>query len=144
MLGRTAWLDDSIFGTPIGGDVNFRLQQHERGYDDDTEPMRDVFAETGYGTVSDGSTIMMVDQCQPDMKWFGTDGAVTITLKAVRYPGGPQQQYGPYSVTPTTQFFSTRVRSKQVAMRYDWAPLLGYSARVGATAFRVKPAGTRP
>jgi hypothetical protein len=143
-LVRTAWLDDNIFGPPLGGDTNFRVQQHEMGYDDDTEPMSNVFAETGYGTVSDGSTIMLVDQCEPDMKWFGNDGAVTFTLKSLRYPGGPQNQFGPYSVTPTTQFFSTRVRAKLVAQRIDWAPLMGYSARVGATAFRVKPAGTRP
>ncbi len=143
-LLRTAWLDNSIYGTPLGGDVNYRIQQHEQGFDDDDGPMRDVFAETGYGTVSDGSTIMSVDQVQPDMKWFGNDGGVTITLKAVKYPGGPETQFGPYSVTSTTQFFSTRVRSKQVAVRYDWAPIMGYSARVGATAFRVKPAGTRP
>jgi hypothetical protein len=143
-LERTAWLDDSIMGSPLGADFNFRIQQHEIGYDDDTEPMRDVSIETGYGTVSDGSVIMMVDQCQPDMTWFGQDGGVTLTLKTLKYPGGPQQQYGPYSVTPTTQFFSTRTRAKLMAMRCDWAPILGYSARVGATAFRVKPAGTRP
>ncbi len=143
-LQRTAWLDDSIFGPPLGGDSNFRVQQHEQGYDDDTEPMSNVFAETGYGTVADGATIMSVDQCQPDFKWFGNDGGVNVTLKAVRYPGGPVQEYGPYSCTPTTQYFSTRIRSKQIALRYDWEPLLGYSARVGATAFRVKRAGSRP
>lgn len=143
-LPRTAWIDNSIFGTPLGADFNYRIQQHEMGYDDDGGPMQNVYAETGYGRMNSGTDIMSVDQCQPDMKWFGENGAVNFILKTVQYPGGPVTEYGPYSVTPTTQYFSTRTRAKQIAQRIEWAPLTGFSARVGATTFRVKPAGRRP
>lgn len=143
-LQRTSWIDNSIFGTPLATDFSPYIQQHEVGYDDDGDPMQNVYAETGYGRMDQGSTILSITQCQPDMKWFGDNGAVNIVLKTVQYPGGPVTRYGPYSVTPTTQFFSMRVRAKQVALRYEWAALTGYSARVGATSFLVKPAGTRP
>lgn len=143
-LPRTAWCEENIFGAPLGADHNYLIQQHEIGFDDDGEPMRNVYAETGYGRMQQGETIISIDQCQPDMKWLGEGGAVDVVLKTVQYPGGPITEYGPYSVTPTTQFFSTRVRAKQVALRYEWNAIEGFSARVGATTFRTKPAGTRP
>lgn len=144
VLPRSAWIDSSVWGPPLGADANFRIQQHERGYDDDDQPMRDVFAETGYSALGDGSTILLIDQVQPDFRWFGRDGEVTVTLKTVNYSSAPIQNHERYSMTPGTQFFSTRARARYAAMRYEWSPLLGFSARVGATAFRVKPAGRRP
>jgi hypothetical protein len=52
--------------------------------------------------------------------------------------------YGPYSVTPTTRFFNPRARGRMVAVRYDWTPLFGFSARVGAPTYKVVPTGRRP
>ena len=143
VLSRSAWIDNSVWGTPLGADANYLVQQHERGYDDDIEPMRDVYAETGFTELSDGSMMMSIDQVQPDFKWFGVGGGVKVRLRAINYAGGSQHLYGPYSTTPTTQYFSTRVRARYVAVRYEWEPLLGFSARVGATTFRVKPAGRK-
>jgi len=144
VLPGSAWIDTSVWGTPLRADKNFRIQQHERGYDDDDEPMRGVFAETGYSEVGDGSVMLLIDQVQPDFRWFGRDGEVTITLKTTNYPSGIVRNHERYSMTPETQFFSTRARARYAAMRYEWSPLRGFSARVGATTFRVKAAGKRP
>ena len=92
VLGRTAWINTNIFGPPLGADLNYRVQQHETGFDDDDQPMRGVFAETGYAEIGDGTTIPMVDQCQPDFKWFGKNGAVNLTLKTLSYAGSKPQQ----------------------------------------------------
>lgn len=143
-LPRTAWIDNSIWGTPLGADANFRVQQHERGYDDDDQPMRGVFAETGYAELGDGSTMLSIHECQPDFKWFGRDGALRVSLRAQNYSGGPDHLYGPWSMTPGTQFFCPRVRARRVAVRYEWEPLRGYSARVGTPSYKVKPTGRRP
>lgn len=124
-----------------------RIQQHELGNDNDTVAMSGVFAETGYSDIKDGSDIMMVDQMIPDFKWYGTNaenGAVNVTLRAVNYANGKSYSVGPYSTTPTTQFASLRVRARQLAMRLEWAPILGFGARLGAITFRVKTAGARP
>jgi hypothetical protein len=143
-LKRSAWLDNSIWGTPLGADKNNLVQQHERGYDDDDQPMSGVFAETGFTELGDGSMMMAIDECEPDLKWFGANGGVKIKLKAVNYAQGPQHYYGPYSMTPGTQFFAPHVRTRYVALRYEWEPIMGYSARLGSTTFRVKPAGRMP
>jgi hypothetical protein len=143
-LQRSAWLDNSVWGTPLGADKRNLVQQHERGFDADDEPMVGVYAETGFIELADGSNMMMVDEVHPDFKWFGLNGGVKVTLKAANYPEGPKHDFGPYSMTPTTQFFNPRVRARYVALRYDWDPLPGFSARVGACTYRVKPAGRRP
>lgn len=145
LLRRSAWIDNSVWGTPLGADSTTKLiQQHERGFDDDDQPMRGVFAETGYTELSDGSVMLSIDQVQPDFKWFGLDGEVQVTLKTTNYPGGPVQNHERYSMTPATQFFSPRVRARYAAIRYEWSALRGFSARVGATTFRVKATGRRP
>jgi hypothetical protein len=143
-LDRSAWIDTSIWGTPLGADGNNLVQQHERGFDDDGNPMEDVFVESGFTELSDGSQMLSVHQCHPDFKWFGNNGEVKVSLKMRSYPEGPEQHFGPFSMTPTTQFFNPRARGRYVAMRYDWSPLFGFSARVGATTYLVKPAGRRP
>jgi hypothetical protein len=144
-LTRTSWLDQSIWGTPLGADENLLVQQHERGFDADGQPMTDVFIESGFTEISDGSAMMSISQCHPDFKWFGNNGEVQIRLKGKNYPeDGPAKVYGPFSVTPTTRFFDPRLRARYVAIRYDWSPVLGFSARVGAVTYRVKQTGRRP
>jgi hypothetical protein len=145
-LTRTAWVDQSIWGMPLGADENQLVQQHERGFDADGEPMEDVFIESGFTELGDGSIMTSIHQCHPDFKWFGDNGEVQIRLKAKNYPGEEEvvSVYGPFSVTPTTRFFDPRLRGRYVAIRYDWSPILGFSARVGAVTYRVKPTGRRP
>jgi hypothetical protein len=155
---RSAWLDESVWGMPLGADTTLmlpapgatlseprnRIQQHEVGFDDDDQPMTGVFVETGYTELGDGTAIMLIDQCHPDLKWFGLNGGVKISLRGTNYPQGPNHLYGPFSMTPGTQWFNPRVRARYSAIRYDWEPVKGFSARVGATTFHVKPAGKLP
>ena len=46
-------------------------------------------------------------------------------------------------MTETTQFFNPRARGRHIAARFDWVARKGFSARVGATLLRFKPAGTQ-
>jgi len=145
-LQRSAWIDNSIWGTPLGADANYLVQQHERSFDDDGQPMTGVYAESGYTEIATGDQMMSVHQVHPDFKWFGRNGEVQLRFKAKNYPGdeGIVNTYGPFSITPTTRFFDPRLRARYVAMRYDWAPIAGFSARVGAVTFKIKPTGRRP
>ena len=143
-LERTAWIDNNVWGTPLGADANNLVQQHEHGFDADDQPMTGVYAETGFNEIGDGSVVMLLDEAQPDFKWFGLNGGVQVTLKAANYANGPRHHYGPYSMTSGRQFFNPRVRARYVALRYDWEPVKGFSARVGACTYRLKPAGRRP
>ena len=141
---RTAWIDENIFGPPLGADNDSRIQQHETGFDDDGQPMLDVSATTGYADLGDGQDMMSVSKCIPDLKWFGVNGGVDLVLNATSYPNGKVISHGPFSITSDTQWFTTRLRARQVSMQFNWRAELGFSARLGATRFDVKPTGTHP
>jgi len=145
-LPRTAWIDNSIWGTPLGADANKLVQQHERGFDADDQPMRGVFIESGYTELGDGTAMMSIHQCHPDFKWFGHNGEVRLTIKMKAYPNEdcPVFEYGPFSMTKDTQFFDPRARGRYAAIRYEWSPRRGFSARVGAPTYHIKPTGKRP
>lgn len=143
-LVRTAWIDNNVFGNPLGADGNRRIQQHERGYDNDTVAMSGVYAETGFADIGEGDDLMLVKQVIPDFKWFGEDGSVNIKLKTKNYPGDQYQVYGPQSVTNTTQFAPFWARARSIAMRFEWAAKLGFSARLGSPRVRGQPAGRNP
>lgn len=144
-LARTAWIDQSIFGTPIATDTSLIVQQHETGYDANGSAMTGVFAQTGYMDISDGTELVKIDQIIPDFKWFGSPpyGSIQMTVYATNYPGQPAQAYGPYTITPTTTFIPCRIRARQAAFKFAWSNNAGFSARLGAIRLRIAPSGRR-
>jgi len=141
-LERTAWIDTNIFGMPIAVSGDKYLQQHETGYNDDDAPIL-ASARSGYIDIAEGRDFPFFDQIIPDMKWFGDDPStqqVTFTLYSRRYPGGPESTIGPYTVTPSTQYISTRGRGRQVAFQVD-STTANMSWRFGAPRLRIAPSG---
>jgi len=143
-LTRSAWLDNSVFGTPLGADGNFHIQQHESGYDDDGSAMANVFAESGYGMIADGDQMMLITRCIPDFKWFGSGGSVNITLGTTNYPADSEVDTLLGAASPTTEWLPARARARQIAIRLDWAAATGFGARLEALRFVTAAAGRRP
>lgn len=144
-LGRTTWIDQSVFGEPMGADLNLHIQQHEIGYDDDDVAMAGVFIESGYADTANGDAIMTTDEFIPDLKWFGeVPGAINLTLKGVKYPQGPIKVKGPYGMDMSNRHIRPRMRARSIAIRLDWIARLGYNARVGAMRIRTAFSGRRP
>lgn len=138
-LIRTAWIDQSLFGTPMGVDGTGLVQQHEIGYTDNGTPMTNVYAESGYADLTDGQEMAFVDQLIPDAKTYDSDARWTMTVYSTSYPGTSPVAHGPYNVTPTTKFITMRARARQIAIRVDFD---GESfVRVGANRYRIAPAG---
>ena len=77
-LGRTAWINESVLGPPIGAAMNRYIYQHETSPDADGQPMYSSF-ETGYFVMSEADVKMFVDQVWPDMKWGYFDGTASGT-----------------------------------------------------------------
>jgi hypothetical protein len=124
-LARTAWINESVLGPPIGAGTDNYIYQHETSNDADGQPMTPYF-QTGYYTMNDGDEKTFVDQIWPDMKWgFNRgyeNGAMTyqapiaslqITFYVADYPGDTPKQYGPYTMTQSTPFNIPICRSRQ-------------------------------
>ncbi len=144
ILGRSAWIDQSVLGPPIGADPNtLYLQQHETSPDADGQPMSPSF-RTGYFAMADGDLKTFVDQVWPDMKfgYYGgmANATVNITFYTTDYPGDTPVAYGPYPVTQTTEFISPRFRARLVAIEISSSDI-GSFWRIGNIRYRLAPDG---
>ena len=127
LVGRTAWIDQSVLGPPIGAaaatsvvgqTTGFYIYQHETDNNADGTAMQSGFT-TGYASLSEGDNLIFIDQVWPDMKWGFVDepktAEVKLTFYVTNYPGDPPIEYGPYTVTRQTQYLSVRMRGRLIA-----------------------------
>lgn len=139
VLGRTAWVDQSVLGPPIGADPDsLLLYQHETSNDADGQVMPSSF-QTGYYTLGEGDFKTFIDWVWPDMKWGqfiqAQRATVQITFLVVDYPGDTPQVFGPYPVNVATKYFYTRLRGRLVAVKIS-SNDLGSFWRIGNIRYR--------
>lgn len=138
-LGRSAWVDQSVLGPPIGVDPeNLYIYQHETSNDADGAAMNSSF-QTGYYALEEGDYKTFIDWIWPDMKWGAYNAAqsatVQITFYVADYPGDSPVAYGPYSVTKATEYFYTRFRARLVSIKISSSDL-GSFWRIGNIRYR--------
>ena len=152
LVGRTAWIDQSVLGSPIGAaaatsvagqTTGFYIYQHETSNNADGAAMDSGFT-TGYSALSEGDQMMFIDQVWPDMKWGFVDEAKTaevkITFYVTNYPGDEPIQYGPYTVTQGTQYLSVRMRGRLISMSVSSTDTDSFW-RIGAIRYRYQSDG---
>lgn len=142
-LARTAWLDQSVLGAPIGAAQDRLIFQHETSTDADGAAMNSYF-QTGYFTLQEGDMQTFVDQLWPDMKWGYYDGTqaanVRITFYVTDYPGQTPRIHGPYNVTQATQYITPRLRGRLVSIKIE-SNDVGSFWRLGNIRYRLQSDG---
>lgn len=142
-LSRTAWINESVLGPPIGAGLNQFIYQHETSPDADGQPMNSYF-QTGYFVMTEADLKMFIDQVWPDMKWGyydGTQGAnVKLTFYVSDYPGETPIAYGPFTLTQATQFITPRFRGRLVSIRIS-SDDIGTWWRLGNIRYRFQQDG---
>jgi len=142
-LARTAWINQSVLGNPIGAAPTGYIYQHETSPDADGQPMVSNFT-TGYFAMAEGDVLTFVDQVWPDMKWGyygGTQNAnVQITFNYLSYPGDTPYTDGPYTVTQATQYVSPRFRGRLMSITIGTSDI-GSFWRIGNIRYRLQPDG---
>jgi hypothetical protein len=144
VLGRSAWIDVTVLGNPIGSDLNGVIWQHEQGHDAGTIAMDSTF-QTGYWNIADGNEMSFVDWIIPDMTFAPYGGSnpkavLNLTFYATDYPGGPVRTYGPYSYNQSTQYINTRIRGRLMSMKLEGMDLNTFW-RIGRIRYRYAPDG---
>lgn len=143
-LSRTAWIDQSVLGPPIGASPSdLLLYQHETSNDAAGTAMLPFF-QTGYYAIAEGDQKSFIDWIWPDMKWGKFNQAQTATVQitffVTDYPGDTPKQFGPYSVTQATEFFYTRLRGRLISVKISSSDL-GSFWRIGNIRYRFAPDG---
>jgi hypothetical protein len=142
-LSRTAWINESVLGPPIGAGADRYIYQHETSTDADGQPINASF-QTGYFALSDADVKMFIDQVWPDMKWGyygGTQNAqVNLTFYVTDYAGQPPLSYGPFNLTQSTTYITPRFRGRLVSIKVE-SDDLGSFWRIGNIRYRIQPDG---
>lgn len=143
VLTRTAWINESVLGPPIGAGSDQYLYQHEMSPDADGMPMLPSF-QTGYFAMSDGDWKIFVDQIWPDMK-YGYEGGsqnatVEMTFYVADYPGDTPREYGPYLMTSSSTYLTPRFRGRLVSIKVS-SDDLGTWWRLGLIRYRMQNDG---
>lgn len=144
-MDRTAWIDQSVLGPPIGASSQGFIYQHETSPNADGLPLTSSFT-TGYFYLAEGEEFAFVDQVIPDFKWGTFSGSpnaqIQITFNVVDFPGDTPRTYGPYTVTQAVQYISVRFRGRLMSVTVASADLDSFW-RIGSIKYRYAPAGRR-
>lgn len=144
-LGRSAWIDVTVLGNPIGADLLGNIYQHDTGYNAGTIAMDSSF-QTGYWAISDGNELSFVDWILPDFIWNvfsgGTPANLALTFYSVDYPGDIPRVYGPYSFSQGTEYINTRIRGRLLSMKVEGMDLNSFW-RLGKVRYRFATDGRR-
>lgn len=143
-LARSAWIDQSVVGPPVGADPNsLYIYQHETSTDADGQALNASFT-TGYFALSEGEYKTFIDQFWPDFKYGYFDGmqnaTINLTFYAVDYPGQTPRTYGPYTITQGTTFLTPRIRARLLAFQIS-SNDVGSFWRIGDNRYRFMPDG---
>lgn len=146
VLTRTAFIDHSPVGNPIGTDENNRLQEHETGADDDGNAMNE-YIQTGYMDIAEGEDYPTVKRLLPDQVLDATGAFIELptlqyTVYAVNYAGDPPRQKGPFVVDEQTSYRIVKSRGRMVSAKVGFSSL-GAFWRLGAPRFLIGPSGRR-
>jgi hypothetical protein len=142
-MERSAWINQSVLGPPIGASPEGYIYQHEVSNDAAGVAMQSSFS-TGYFMLADGEEMSFIDLVIPDFKYsmYGNtvSANVQITFNITDYPWNAGRVYGPYTVNTATPLINLRARGRFVSMTVSSADL-GSFWRLGGCKFRFAPDG---
>lgn len=143
-LARTSW-GSTEAALPPAVTLDRYIVEQEQGYDAAGTAFADVHLLSGYQDLEDGEQMYKVDMVVPDFKWRGDDPSLQLTFYAIDQPSDEEtpRSYGPYTVTPSTKWFSIfpALRGRQISVEIDG--VAGWW-RLGAIRLRTAPSGKRP
>lgn len=142
-VSRSAWINESVLGPPIGAALNSYIYQHETSPDADGQAM-DSYFQTGYFVLSEADVKTFIDQVWPDMKWGYFNGSqnanILLTFYVADYAGQNPTVYGPFTLTQATTYVTPRFRGRLVSIRIE-SNDIGSWWRIGNFRYRLQSDG---
>lgn len=142
LTARTCWIDDNVFGAPIGADLNSLLQQAETGNDADGTPLPSSIT-SGWFAISETDYATYIERLIGDLIVTGGTQQVFVTIQTQNWPTGPITTYGPFPwVSGGTGPPFSMVHARGKLARITIASTdLGVFWRLGRIRFLEQPAG---
>jgi hypothetical protein len=67
---------------------------------------------------AEGENLYMVDRIIPDAT-MGANSTVSLYMNTRKYPNASETIKGPFNITSTTEKISTRVKGRQIALKFE-------------------------
>lgn len=142
LLARTSWVDDNVFGAPIGAATTGYLQQTEQGYDADGVPLP-ASVTSGWFALSETDYAIYIERLIGDFIVTGGSTTIKITIFTQNWPEGPVTTYGPYNWTAgsiANSFTMIHARGRLARIKIESSDL-GVFWRNGRIRYLGQPAG---
>lgn len=136
-----SWIDQNIFGPPIGGHEDGLVDQHDTGFDANGEPAP-YSLTSGIIMISEGDETTFVRDVIPDFATRGTSPSISLTVSFYDYPNKSPRVHGPYTLTNSTQVVHPRGRGRGIQFTFSGDDL-GTFMRLGNVRYRGQPDGKR-
>lgn len=144
-LARSAWIDQSPVGEPVGADPTGIIYQHEISPDADGQPMLPSF-RTGFFQIADGEELTFIDWMIPDFTYgyeaSAPSAILQVTVYFQDYPNAAVKSAGPFTVSAATEYVNLRLRGRMVSLEIS-SNDLGSWWRFGGLRFRSTADGKR-
>lgn len=141
-VGRTAWLDWSIWGQPMGVKADGTVCQHEIGFNDLESPLV-ASVRSGWFLLTEGAYFINIRRLFPDFKL--SDGAtlyINIYYKNSDNEDEPERVRGPFAITSATKFVKVKGRGVLASIEI-YSTDEDVSWRMGRLRYLGQPAGRR-
>jgi len=118
-MDRTAWND--AFGSrekPFAFSPQGFLYNHETGTSNDGAAMTAFIEAAPREITAEGENLYMVDRIIPDAT-MGANSTVSLYMNTRKYPNAIETIKGPFNITSTTEKISTRVKGRQIALKFE-------------------------
>lgn len=141
-ISRTCWLDDNVYGAPIGTDLDANMQQHETSNDANGTPLTSSIS-SGWFALSETDYLTFVERFVADFIVTGGDQTIQVTVAVQDWPTGPVTTIGPYNWTAGgtgPEFTISRVRGRLAQISFG-SVSLGTFWRLGRVRVLMAQAG---
>lgn len=118
-MDRTVWND--AFGSrekPFAFDAGGHLYNQETGTSADGAAMNCFIEGSPREMTTEGNNLYMVDRIIPDIT-MGANSTVSVFMNTRKFPNSSETSKGPFNITSTTEKISTRVKGRQIALKFQ-------------------------
>jgi hypothetical protein len=156
-LERYSWLAAGVLNKPLAaGEASSTkyIYEHEKGFNNDTDPMDGVFVESADIDIADGDRFVFLKRILPDILFvndIGTsqDPAINVVVKRRDFSNQTLSTDSTTQIKSTSTFGSLRSRGRQFVLRFESdddntaTDRKNYKWRLGNTRVEIQPSGRR-
>jgi hypothetical protein len=147
-LARTAWIDRGVEELPIAASTDYRLYEHEIGFDDgSTVPPSpiDAFVQSSPIDLSDGEQFVFMRRILPDVDFRNSEAdtpSIDITTRTRNFNSGNFLRTTTSTVNENTEQVFLRLRGRQFTVRVE-SDGLEVGWRLGSLRYDLRQDGRR-